>query len=798
MTYIRWFNAISMTDIGIVGGKNASLGQMISGLSRHEIPIPNGFAITADGYWHYLEHNKLLPTIRKQLASLNKNNITSVQKVGATIRRMMLAGTMPADLEKEILAAYQALSREYHETQLDVAVRSSATAEDLPTASFAGQQESYLHIRGSKALIHAVRSCMASLFTDRAIVYRIEQGFDHFKVGLSVGVQKMVRSDKACAGVAFSLDTETGFKDIIMIDAAWGLGEAVVKGVVTPDSYAVFTPMLAAGRIPIIKKECGSKKKKIIYTSLASNPTKLVPVSARDQLKFCLSDAEILSIATMVHHIEQYYTKLNKRWTPMDVEWAKDSTDGAIYIVQARPETIHGHQKNSHHTIYRLKDPEDAHCPLAVGSSIGNQIVSGKARIIMNATELDTINPGEIMVTRMTDPDWVPIMKKAAGIITDLGGRTCHAAIVSRELGIPALVGTAQATKMIRSGQVITIDCSQGQQGYVYAGALPFVKQEVALKTDAKLAISLMVNLGDPYQAFKTSMLPVAGVGLARIEFIIANQIQVHPLALLNPTLIKNSADKKRITELIAPYASGRDYFIDLLSQGIGTIAAAFYPRPVLVRLSDFKSNEYGSLIAGEIFEPEEANPMIGFRGAARYLNRHYKEAFILECAALKKVRETMGLDNVQVMVPFVRTMREAKGVVSLLAAQGLERGKKGLKLVMMCELPSNVIMIDQFAQIFDSFSIGSNDLTQLTLGVDRDSEILAPLFDEQDEAVKRMIALAIQGAHDARRTIGICGQAPSDYPDFAQFLIKQGIDSISLNADAVMPFLIAYGKRKK
>lgn len=795
MRYVRWFDTLRMQDVSQVGGKNASLGQMIHALSKRGILIPNGFAISAQAYWYYLEYNKILDPMRIAMKKVDPKKLKTVQAAGKTIRRLIENGSLPPDLAEQIEHAYGRLCAQYNQKMCDVAVRSSATAEDLPTASFAGQQETFLNIRGSKALLHACKKSMASLFTDRAIMYRIEKGFDHFDVALSVGVQKMVRSDKAAAGVAFSLDTETGFKDVVMIDAAWGLGESIVKGIVNPDEYYLFKPTLQKGFDAIIKKTCGVKKTKIVYSNSVAHPTKQIAVSVSEQRRFCLSDKEIVELARMVVTIDEYYSARNKRWMPMDIEWAKDGIDGKMYIVQARPETVHAQAKGCVYKRYSLADADVKKKILTAGLSIGSHIATGRARIITSVKDIKQVKKGDIIVTTMTDPDWVPVMKKAAGIITDLGGRTCHAAIVSRELDTPAIVGTGEATNCIKNGQMITIDCSQGATGYVYAGSVLFTVDEIDCGTVPKAPVSLMVNIADPDNAFQISKLPVDGVGLARIEFIITNTIKVHPMALLEPKRVTDKKTKKLIAQLTAPYESKRDYFVAMLAQGVGMIAAAFYPRPVIVRLSDFKTNEYRNLIGGVNFEEQEANPMLGFRGASRYTHERYQEAFKLECAAIQKVREGMGLDNVLLMVPFVRTVDEAKRVVNFLAHSGLKRSKDGLQLVMMCEVPSNVIMIDAFAKLFDGFSIGSNDLTQLTLGVDRDSALLAHMFDERNDAVKRMFVLAIEGAHKSKKFIGICGQAPSDYPKLAEFLIDHAIDSISLNPDSVLPFLMRYKK---
>lgn len=798
MRYIKWFDEVDIKDVRSVGGKNASLGQMINTLRSQGILIPRGFAITADAYWYFIEHNKLKTVLYTMLQGLDPKNIKELHRIAAQLRRLVSSGEMPHDLRDEIDAAYQKLSLFYKQPACDVAVRSSATAEDLPTASFAGQQETYLNVRGEKELITACKKCMASLFTDRAIVYRIEQGFDHRQVALSVGVQKMIRADKACSGVAFSLDTETGFKDIVMIDAAYGLGESIVKGLVNPDEYFVFKPTLVKGYEPIIKKKLGTKRVKIVYDGTSTNSmTRRSAVTKQDRQHFVLSDAEILELARMVHAIDSHYSSMYKRWTPMDVEWAKDGLDGKLYILQARPETIHAQSRvQAMYKTYRLTQVPDKKALISTGSSIGQQIVSGVARVIRSVKDIHKVRSGDIVVTTMTDPDWVPVMKRAAGIVTDLGGRTCHAAIVSRELGKPAIVGTLSATKSIQSGWNITLDCSNGSVGHVYRGIVPFEVHEIDVKKLPRAPVDVMVNVADPDAAFLAERLPVAGVGLARTEFIITNTVKVHPMAVVRPSYVQDKKDKKMIGAFSAAYQNAQQFFVETLAQGIGMIAAAFYPRPVLVRLSDLKSNEYRNLVGGRFFEQEEANPMIGFRGASRYTHDLYKDAFCLECNAIQKVREVMGFDNVQVMVPFVRTVSEAKQIVDVLTACNLGRGQRGLKLIMMCEIPSNVIAVDEFAQYFDGFSIGSNDLTQLTLGVDRDSALLAGIFDERDPIMKKMFVMAIEGVHQSRRTIGICGQAPSDYPELADFLIDHGIDYISLNIDAVVPFLNKYRRK--
>jgi len=796
MKYVRWFRELSLNDISLVGGKNASLGQMIGQLEAQGIRIPDGFAITASAYWYYLEYNNFVDTMKKIMGRLHDtHDIALLQKVGHEIRFLLVGGQIPADLAQEITRAYHELSQKYKQEESDVAVRSSATAEDLPTASFAGQQETYLNVRGDEQLLVSYKKSVASLFTDRAIVYRVEQGFDHFKVALSVGVQKMIRSDLASAGVTFSLDTESGFKEVVMIEASWGLGEAIVKGLVIPDEFMVYKPTLAQNFKPIIKKQLGKKEIKIVY---ANAHTQRVSVAAKDQDQFSLSDDEILELARATVVIENHYSALKNKWSPMDIEWAKDGIDNKLYIIQARPETVHAVKKETTLRKYILKNgfQEDKKELLLTGLSVGQQIVSGKAHIIEDPRDSGQVQKGDIIVTGMTDPDWVPVMKKAAGIVTDRGGRTCHAAIVSRELGIPAIVGTQDATKKINDKQDITLDCSRGNIGFIYRGHIPFKVQDIKLEKIPTVPVAVMVNIADPDSAFQISFLPTAGVGLARLEFIITNSIGIHPLALIHPDRIKDKSVLQEIQTRTAAYPNKIDFFVERLVQGVSMIAAGFYPRPVIVRLSDFKSNEYRNLIGGLYFEPEEENPMLGFRGASRYYHERYKKAFALECAALKKVRDEMGLINVKVMVPFVRTVQEAVGVLHEMKNNGLEQGVNNLEIIMMCEIPSNVLMIDEFSQLFDGFSIGSNDLTQLTLGVDRDSELLANIFDERDESVKKIMKLAIEGAHRNGKKIGICGQAPSDYPEIAQFLITCGIDSISLNPDSVLPFLMRYTKK--
>lgn len=793
MRYIKKFENIRLKDVKTVGGKNASLGEMITQLSSQGIRIPTGFAITADAYWHFLQSNDLIEKMKHIMRELKKSsNITVLKKVGLKIRRLILNGHMPDDLAQEIIAAYHELSQHYHMKNCAVAVRSSATAEDLPNASFAGQQDTFLNITSEHDLLQACKKSMASLFNDRAIIYRIEQKFDHFKVALSIGVQKMIRS--SVSGVAFSLDTESGFKDVVMIEASYGLGESIVQGIVTPDEYIIHKPTLELGYASIIKKVCGDKKTKIVYGS-DGKATKTVKVSIKEQHAFALSDKEIIELAHFIVTIEKYYSALKKSWSPMDIEWAKDSNDGKLYIVQARPETIYAGKKNSMLQYYVLQD-NGSKKVITTGLSIGHKIVSGVARVVQGTRDIGKVCDGDIIVTPMTDPDWVPVMKRAAGIVTDRGGRTCHAAIVSRELGIPAIVGTKNGTKAIKNGDLITIDCSQSGTGTVYRGKIKYKISEASLAKIAKPPVDIMINIADPDSAFQASQFPVDGVGLARIEFIITHFIKIHPMALLHPECVKDKKVKNEIDTLTASYNNKTDFFVEQLAQNIGMIAAAFYPRPVIVRLSDFKSNEYRNLLGGVYFEPIEENPMIGFRGASRYYHEYYKEAFALECKALLHARKKMGLKNIKIMIPFVRTVQEAQLVINEMKLHGLAQGNDDLEIVMMCEVPSNVIMIDELSSYFDGFSIGSNDLTQLILGVDRDSEMLASLFDERNQAVKKMMMMAIKGAHKNRRYIGICGQAPSDFPDLAEFLIKAGIDSISLNVDSVLSFLTSYKKK--
>ncbi|MBD0265226.1 MAG: phosphoenolpyruvate synthase, partial [Tolypothrix sp. Co-bin9] len=792
---------VGIADIPIVGGKNASLGEMIQQLKSKGVKVPTGFATTANAYRCFIEAAGLEPQLKQLFADLDVEDVNNLRQRGKQARSLMLQTPFPEELEQAIAQAYQDLCQQYG-ADTDVAVRSSATAEDLPDASFAGQQETYLNVHGLQAVLEACHKCFASIFTDRAISYRQLKGFDHFSIALSVGVQKMVRSDLAASGVMFSIDTETGFKDAALITAAYGLGENVVQGAVNPDEYLVFKPTLKQGYRPILKKRLGTKEIKMVYDLGGSKMTRNIPVAASDRTAFALNDDEILQLAHWAYLIEEHYSKVRAVYTPMDIEWAKDGITNELFIVQARPETIQSQKIKNVLRSYHLNKKAEI---LVTGRSVGEAIGQGKARVILDVHHLEQFQPGEVLITNRTDPDWEPIMKKASAIVTNSGGRTCHAAIIAREMGIPAIVGCGNATTVIKTGQEITVSCAEGETGKVYAGLLPYEVQEIPLEKLPHTRTKIMMNVGNPEEAFGYSAIPNDGVGLARMEFIIANQIKVHPLALVHFNELKDELAKYKIAELTAQYADKVQFFIDQLAQGIGTIAAAFYPKPVIVRLSDFKSNEYANLLGGKQFEPQEENPMIGWRGASRYYDERYREGFALECRAMKKVREEMGLTNVILMVPFCRTPAEGRRVLAEMAKHGLVRGEKDLQVYVMCELPSNVLLADRFCEVFDGFSIGSNDLTQLTLGLDRDSELVAHLFDERDDAVKGMIAKAISTVKQCdafpaeryangelrQRKIGICGQAPSDYPEFARFLVEQGIDSISLNPDSVLKTLL-------
>jgi pyruvate,water dikinase len=779
-TFIRWFSDIGLADVPLVGGKNASLGELYRNLSPSGVRVPNGFAVTAGAYHHFMHATGLARTVGDLLKGLHPDDLGALASRGLAIRQAIVGAAIPGDLQQTIVDAYDTLSGG---APIDVAVRSSATAEDLPDASFAGQQETYLNVRGHAALLDACRRGFASLFTDRAISYRADKGFDQVPIALSIGVQRMVRADLATSGVMFTLDTETGFRDVVLINASYGLGEPIVQGSVTPDEYCVFKTTLQQGFRPILYRTIGTKEFKLVYDEGGSRAVKTVPVAAGDRARCALTDDDILTLARWGCAIEDHYSVVRGVATPMDIEWAKDGRSGELFIVQARPETVHARATVQVLEQFRLRERGRV---LATGRSVGNKIAAGRVRVIPNAANLHQFQAGEVLVTDKTDPDWEPIMKRAAAIVTNRGGRTCHAAIVSRELGVPAVVGTEHGTDALATGQMVTISCAEGDTGFVYEGAGRFDVERTDLTSLERPATNIMMNVANPDEAFALSFIPNDGVGLARLEFIINTAIGAHPMALLHYTELDAPAraDVDRIT---AGRADKPAFFVDRLAEGVATIAAAFFPKDVIVRLSDFKTNEYAQLAGGAAFEPREENPMIGFRGASRYYDERYRAGFALECRALKKVREEMGLTNVKIMVPFCRTLDEARRVVDELATNGLHRHDNGLELYMMVEIPSNVILLSEFAEYFDGFSIGSNDLTQLTLGVDRDSEIVARVFDERDKAVRTLIGQAIREARVKGRKIGLCGQAPSDYPEFATFLVACGIDSMSLNPDAVL-----------
>lgn len=781
--HVLWFDEISIADVPLVGGKNASLGEMYRELKSKHVAVPNGFAITASAYRMFLQESGVQQMIHAVLKGLDTTNIQQLQKRGARVRSLLLNAPLPKKLEQEIAHAYHRLEKEFTES-VDVAVRSSATAEDLPDASFAGQQETFLNIRGVHELLNACRRCFASLFTDRAISYRHDKKFDHFKVALSIGVQKMVRSDRACSGVMFSIDTESGFPNVVVINGSWGLGENIVQGAVTPDEWFVFKPTLSQGKQAILSRKLGEKNVKMIYTADPQHPTKNIPTNLHEKQSFCLTDAEVEHLARWAVLIERHYTKKRCKPTPMDMEWAKDGVTGKLSIVQARPETVVSNFDVTKLEEFRLSKRGKV---LAQGMSVGRKIGQGSVHVIHDVKNIGSFKQGEVLVTTMTDPDWEPIMKRASAIVTNSGGRTCHAAIVSRELGVPCVVGTGNGTDVLASGHDVTVSCAEGEVGYVYDGNVPFRVRTTNLKKLKRPKTKVMLVAGDPGSAFSDAMLPNDGVGLARQEFIAASFIKIHPMALAMYPNLKDKKAIRRIAKLTVGYADKGQYYVDKLAQGIATITAAFFPKEVIVRLSDFKTNEYAGLIGGKEFEPAENNPMIGWRGASRFYDPNYKAAFHLECKAIKHVREAMGLSNLKVMVPFCRTVEEGKLVQKEMAKAGLVRGKDGLEIYVMAEIPSNIILAEQFAKIFDGFSIGSNDLTQLTLGVDRDSSLVAHLYDERNDAVKTLLALLIHRAHRAGAHVGICGQAPSDYPEIAEFLVKQGIDSISLNPDTVV-----------
>ncbi|MBD1918926.1 MULTISPECIES: phosphoenolpyruvate synthase [Cyanophyceae] len=798
---VLWLDQVRLEDVHLVGGKNASLGEMIQQLTPKGVRVPSGFATTSYAYRYFIEKTGLDAQLREVLGGFDVNDVTELRRRGRKARSLILNATFPDDLKTAILTAYHQMCeqagqslcfgdesclQDHTYTEVDVAVRSSATAEDLPDASFAGQQETYLNVYGDQAVLIACKKCYASLFTDRAISYRTTKDFDHFDVALSVCIQRMVRSDLATSGVMFSIDTETGFQNAVLLTAAYGLGENVVQGTVNPDEYVVFKPTLKSGHKPILSKRLGTKALRMVYNTTGTELTKNEPVPLADQERFAIDEDDILQLAQWACTIEEHYTQLRGVNSPMDIEWAKDGHTGELFIVQARPETVQSQKAQNELRSYILDVPEGVE-PVARGRAVGDLIGQGEACVILEVSQIAEFRPGEVLVTARTDPDWEPIMKQASAIVTDQGGRTCHAAIIARELGIPAIVGCDNATQVLKMGDFVTVSCAEGEEGVIYRGELPFRVETTKLDSLPETRTKIMMNVGNPEKAFTLAALPNDGVGLARLEFIIANHIKVHPLALLNFDSLANGSEKREIQQLTAHYDHKPDYFVDKLAQGVGTLAAAFYPKPVVVRLSDFKSNEYAHLLGGSTFEPDEENPMLGWRGASRYYDDRYRDGFALECQALKRVRDDMGLTNVILMVPFCRTPDEGRRVLEEMAQHGLVRGENGLQVYVMCELPNNVVLADEFSQVFDGFSIGSNDLTQLTLGIDRDSALVAHLFDERSTGVKRMVKMAIQTAKEHGRKIGICGQGPSDYPEFARFLVEQGIDSISLNPDTVI-----------
>lgn len=788
------FDQVGISDIPLVGGKNASLGEMIRELSSKGVSVPNGFATTAYAYRYFIATAGLEEKLRMLFADLDVEDVNNLRQIGKQARMLMLQTPFPQDLQDVIAQSYQKLCEEYG-ADTDVAVRSSATAEDLPDASFAGQQETYLNVHGLKGVLDACHRCFASIFTDRAISYRTIKGFDHFNVALSVGVQKMVRSDLAASGVMFSIDTETGFKDAAFITSAYGLGENVVQGAVNPDEFFVFKPTLKQGFRPIVKKRLGTKEIKMIYDVGGSKLTKNIPVPQSDRDLYSITDDEVLKLAQWACIIEDHYSQVRGAYSPMDIEWAKDGITGELFIVQARPETVQSQKAGNILKSYSMTEKGKV---LVTGRAVGEMVGQGSARVILDVHKIDEFQAGEVLVTNRTDPDWEPIMKKASAIVTNQGGRTCHAAIIAREMGIPAIVGCGDATEVLQTGQEVTISCCEGEDGKVYEGVLKYEVKEVALDNLPRTRTQILMNVGNPDEAFSLSAIPNDGVGLARLEFIIANQIQAHPLALIHYKTLKDELAKYKLADLTKLYDDKPEYFVDKLAQGVGAIAAAFYPKPVIVRMSDFKSNEYANLLGGREFEPHEENPMIGWRGASRYYDEKYREGYALECKAMKRVRDEMGLTNVILMIPFCRTPNEGRRVLAEMEKHGLKRGENGLQVYVMCEIPSNVVLADEFAEVFDGFSIGSNDLTQLTLGLDRDSALVAHLFDERNTAVKRLIGDVIRVAKEKGRKIGICGQAPSDYPEFARFLVEQGINSISLNPDSVLKTMLEIAEAEK
>lgn len=793
MKYIKFFKELNNRDVPLVGGKNASIGEMFQELVPEGIKVPNGFAITSEAYWYLLDNGGIRQKIIDLLENVDVTEIDVLKTRSKKIRELIFGTPFPSDLRDEIFHAYKMLSSEYGMREADVAVRSSATAEDLPDASFAGQQDTYLSVKGQTELIHYIKSCFASLFTDRAVSYRASRRFDHFKVALSVGIQKMVRADKGSAGVMFSLDTETGFKDAVFITSSWGLGENVVGGTVNPDEFYVFKPTLGQGKRPIIKRQLGTKHQKMVYAPKGSDhPTKNIKTTQKELQNFSITDEDILTLARYAIIIEKHYTKEAGEYRPMDMEWAKDGETGEIFIVQARPETVQSQniKKSNGQSIdkFRFKHPENKKEVIITGKAIGGKIGTGKVRIINDIEHMNTFKEGEILVTDNTDPDWEPAMKKAAAVITNRGGRTCHAAIVAREIGVPAIVGAMGATDRLYTGMEVTVSCIEGEEGFVYAGIHDFEVESIELSHLGETKTKIYMNVGNPEKAFGFSQLPNHGVGLARMELIVLNQIKAHPLALLDlQNGKKDTPNKVEIEKIINGYENPKDFFVKKIAEGIGMIAAAFYPNPVIVRTSDFKSNEYRGMIGGQAYEPHEENPMLGYRGASRYYSELYRTAFEWECEALAMVRDEMGLTNMKVMIPFLRTPEEGKKVLEILRRKGLESGRNDLEIYMMCELPVNVILADDFLSMFDGFSIGSNDLTQLTLGVDRDGQLVSHIFDERNPAMLEMFKRAIKACKKHNKYCGICGQAPSDYPEIAEFLVREGIDSVSLNPDSVV-----------
>lgn len=779
MKYIRFFNQLTIGDVPLVGGKNASLGEMYKNLSSKGINVPNGFAITSDGYWLLLKENGIKEKIKMALDGLNISDTANLQKRGKEVRELILTSKLPHAITEEVLQAYKILSSEYGSENSDVAVRSSGTAEDLPDASFAGQQETFLNIDSADKLLISVKKCFASLFTDRAISYRTSRGFDHFKVALSVGVQKMVRSDLASSGIMFTIDTESGSQNLILINSIWGLGENVVSGRVNADEFFVFKPTLKEGKNTILKRSLGSKKEKMLYANEGTQ-TQNIQTTQKEQKSFSLSDNEVIALAKQALIIEEHYN------CPMDIEWAKDANDAKLYIVQARPETVQSKHNDAisieKHSLTKTKDTKI----LTSGRAVGDKIGSGKVRVIRDISEFASFEMGEVLVADTTNPDWEPIMKKASAVITNRGSRTCHAAIVAREIGVPAVVGCTNATQTLHNGVSVTVSCAEGDEGYVYEGILPHFVKTIDMNELQPTKTKLFMNIGNPAEAFNLAKMPNDGVGLARMEFIMSHSINAHPMALVDLHKGRHVESENEILSFAAGYSDMKEFFLQKISEGVGTIAAAFYPKPVIIRTSDFKSNEYRNMLGGFVYEAEEENPMIGFRGASRYYDESSKEAFEWECEALKRVRDEMGLTNIKIMIPFVRTPEEGKKVLEIMKNQGLVQGENALEIYAMCEIPANVILADKFLEIFDGYSIGSNDLTQLTLGVDRESAKIAHIFDERNEAVKRMLQMAIIACKKANKYIGICGQAPSDYPEITQFLVENAIDSISLNPDSL------------